>query len=100
MKLATQFKGTLVAIEEKTMSSGNSKYYRLAVLQGSEATSLSCTEDVYNQHKDLFKEYVFALSISEFEGKTSLRVTGIYDFNGSTVVTPGSAPADSGKEKK
>lgn len=100
MKLSTQFKGKLVAIEEKNMSSGNSKYYRLAVLQGSEATSLSCTEEVYNLHKDLFKDYVFGLSISEFEGKTSLRVTGIYDINGSTAVIPSTAPADSGKDKK
>ena len=99
MKLTTQFKGTLVAIEEKTMTSGNSKYYRLAVLQGSEATSISCTEEVFNQHKDLFKDYVFGLQISEYEGKTSFRVTGIYDLPGSATA-PGSAPADSGKEKK
>lgn len=107
MKLATQFKATLVAIEEKTMTSGNNKYYRLAVLQGSEATSLSCTEEVYNQHKDLFKDYVFGLQIGEYEGKSSFRVTGIYDLPGSvtapgsaTATAPGSAPADSGKEKK
>lgn len=102
MKLATQFKGTLVAIEEKTMTSGNgseSKYYRLAVLQGSEATSLSCTKEVYEQRNDLFKEYVFGMQISEYEGKTSLRVTGIYDLPGAATA-PGPAPADSGKEKK
>lgn len=39
MKLATQFRGTLVAIEEKSMTGSNNKYYQLAVLQGSEATS-------------------------------------------------------------
>ena len=52
MKLATQFRGTLVAIEEKSMTGSNNKYYQLAVLQGSEATSLSCTEEVYKQKRN------------------------------------------------
>lgn len=99
MKLATQFRGTLVAIEEKFMSDGG-KYYQMAVLQGSEATSLSCTEDVFKANPELFKDYVFALQISEFSGKKILRVTGIYNVNGATAVVPGSAAADSGKDKK
>ena len=41
MKLATQFKATLVAIEEKSMTGSNNKYYQLAVLQGSEPQALS-----------------------------------------------------------
>lgn len=95
MKLATQFRGRLVAIEEKSMTGSNNKYYQLAVLQGSDATSLSCTEDVFRQNKELFKEYVFGMQISEYEGKKSLRVTGIYDLPDTAT-----APADSGKDKK
>lgn len=98
MKLATQFKATLVAIEEKSMTGSNNKYYQLAVLQGSEATSLSCTEDVYKQNKEMFKDYVFGMQISEYEGKKTLRVTGIYDLPG-TASAPGTAAADPGKDK-
>ncbi len=98
MKLATQFRGTLVAIEEKSMTGSKNKYYQLAVLQGSEATSMSCTEEVYKQNKKLFKEYVFGMQISEYEGKKSLRVTDIYDLPG-TATAPGTAAADPGKDK-
>ena len=98
MKLATQFKAVLVAIEEKSMSDGG-KYYQMAVLQGSEATSLSCTEDVFKTNPKLFEEYVFGMQISEFSGKKNLRVTGIYNVNGATAVTPGTAAADPGKDK-
>lgn len=98
MKLATQFKATLVAIEEKSMTGSNNKYYQLAVLQGSEATSLSCTEEVYEQNKDLFKDYVFGMQISEYEGKKTLRVTGIYDLPG-TATAPSTVTADPGKDK-
>ena len=95
MKLATQFRGTLVAIEEKSVTGSNGKYYQLAVLQGSEATSLSCTEEVYKQNKELFKDYVFGMQISEYEGKKTLRVTGIYDLPGTATspICRGSASA-------
>ena len=96
MRLATQFKGTLVAIEEKSMTGSNNKYYQLAVLQGSEATSLPCTEEVYKQNKELFKDYVFGMQISEYEGKKTLRVTGIYDL---PATAPGTVTADPGKDK-
>lgn len=91
MKLVTQFRATLVAIEEKSMTGSNNKYYQLAVLQGSEATSLSCTEEVYKQNKEMFKDYVFGMQISEYEGKKTLRVTGIYDLPG-TATAPALPP--------
>lgn len=47
----------------------------------------------------MFKDYVFGMQISEYEGKKTLRVTGIYDLPG-TATAPGTAAADSGKDKK
>ena len=38
------------------------------------------------------------MQISEYEGKKSLRVTGIYDLPG-TASAPGTAAADPGKDK-
>ena len=42
---------------------------------------------------------MFGMQISEYEGKKSLRVTGIYDLPGATTA-PGTTAADSGKDKK
>lgn len=94
MKMNTQFKATLVAIEEQKTSDNKNTYYKLAVLQGAECSTISCTKDVFVARPQVFKEHVFALQIGEYDGKTTFRVTAV----GDVPSVNSSAPTDGAKK--
>lgn len=88
MKMTVQTKGVLVAIEAKEMANSDNKYYKLAMLQGSEAINLSCTKEVYDLVPEVFKEYGFEIQISEYEGRITLRVTNIFPIRATNATDP------------
>lgn len=79
MKMTTNAKVTVLAVEKKEASGNYVESYKIAVMQGSEVGSFSCTKEVYEAMKDkeMYKPHVVALAIGEYEGRTTLRITGV-----------------------
>lgn len=74
MKAVLQAKFLVVGKAANDSKDGEKTYYKLAVGQGGEAGSISCTEDVYNTVQEM-QHYVFGLEYND-QYKT-LRIVGM-----------------------
>lgn len=74
MKVVSQAKFLVVGKSANESKDGQKTYYKLAVAQGGEAGSVSCTEDVYNIAQEM-QQYVFGLEFND-QYKT-LRIVGM-----------------------
>lgn len=80
MKMTTNLRATLVAVEANPSNDGKNIYYKIAISQGAEVATLSCTKDVFEAKPEPFKNYDFDLLISEYEGKPTFRITRVSDI--------------------
>ena len=74
MKLESTMKAEVIAKSSDKSKDGQTTYYRLTILQGSESGKLSCAQDVYDKVENR-KEYTF---ITQFNDEyKSFRITGL-----------------------
>ena len=98
MKLESTMKAEVIAKSSDKSKDGQTTYYRLTILQGSESGKLSCAQDVYDKVENR-KEYAF---ITQFNDEyKSFRIIGmVNDGIPSSATTPGgrsAAPATATK---
>lgn len=95
MKMNVTFRATLAALTENKSTDGRNSYYKLAVVQGAECSTISCTQEVYDSKPDLFKNYDFDMQIGEYDGKATYRITRIFNIPS----TAGASAPPRGAEK-
>lgn len=79
MRLTTQAEIVILAKEKKEASGNYGESYKLAIMQGSEAGSMSCTKDAFEAIPDdgLMKPYIAHFTTSEYNGNLTQRITGV-----------------------
>lgn len=79
MRMTTNAKVTVLAVEKKEATANYGESYKIAVMQGSEVGTFSCVKDVYETLKDkeMYKPHMVTLAIGEYNGQTTLRITGV-----------------------
>ncbi len=80
MKITTNLRATLIAVDSNSSQDGRNTYYKVALSQGAEVATLSCSKEVYEAKREPFKNYDFDLLISEYEGKPTMRITRISEI--------------------
>lgn len=91
MKMITNLSATLIAVDSNASQDGRNTYYKVAISQGAEVATLSCSKEVYDAKAEPFKNYDFDLLISEYEGKPTMRITRINDIPVNHCVKPDNA---------
>ena len=91
MKMTTNLRATLIAVDSNSSQDGRNTYYKVAISQGAEVATLSCSKDVYDAKAEPFKNYDFELLISEYEGKPTMRITRIFEIPVNHCVKPDNA---------
>uniref|UniRef100_UPI004057004D hypothetical protein n=1 Tax=Acetatifactor sp. TaxID=1872090 RepID=UPI004057004D len=84
MKLATTAIVTVLAIEKKEATKDFGESYKMAIMQGTEVGSFSCTKEAYEtaEKNGLMKVYKVGVQLSEYQGKKTERITGVSEHNG------------------
>ena len=91
MKMTTNLRATLIAVDANASQDGRNTYYKVAISQGAEVATLSCSKEVYDAKAEPFKNYDFDLLVSEYEGKPTMRITRISEIPVTHCVKPDSA---------
>lgn len=79
MKLVTNAKVTVLAVEKKEASGDFGESFKMAIMQGAEVGTFSCTKDVYELAlaSVLMKEYNLSFQRSDYKDKITERIIGI-----------------------
>ena len=79
MKLTMQTVATVLATEKKEASGDYGESYKMAIMQGSEVGTFPCTKDAFDAVKPemLMKPNTVHITSNEYNGKTTLRITGV-----------------------
>lgn len=95
MKMTTNAKVRVLAVEKKEATRDYAESYKIAIMQGSEVGTLSCTKDVYEAlaSAEMYKEYNVAVAIGDYQGKITLRITSVSADPVKSGGAPTSAPA-------
>lgn len=91
MKMITNLRATLIAVDSNSSQDGKNTYYKVALSQGAEVATLSCHKQVYDAKLEPFKNYDFELLISEYEGKPTMRITRIFEIPVTNCAKPDNA---------
>ncbi len=79
MKMTTNANVRVLAVEKKEATKDFGESYKIAIMQGSEVGSLSCTKDVYDSlvNAKMYEVYTVAVAIGDYQGKITLRITSV-----------------------
>lgn len=79
MKLTTEANVTILTKEKKEASGEYGESFKMAIMQGSEVGTFPCTKEAFLSVDDgnLMKPHAVQFMSSEYQGKTSVRITGV-----------------------
>lgn len=84
MKLESTMQAEIIAKSTDKSKDGQTTYYRLTILQGSESGKLGCPEEIYNKVENR-KEYIFNTQYND-EYK-SFRIVGAQELPTQSAAT-------------
>lgn len=88
MRLTTTGKAIVLACETIPAHDGYKERHQLAIMQGAETATLSCTKDVVDSAPEPFKEYGVVFNIRDYKGDYLVNVTGLIPIDAGAAGTP------------
>ncbi len=87
MRLTTTFKAIVLATECIPPHDGYKERYQIAIMQGTETATLSCSKEVFESNPEPFKQYGIVLSIRDWKGDYILTVSSVVPISEQTAAS-------------
>lgn len=84
MRLTTTGKAIVLACETIPAHDGYKERHQIALMQGAETATLSCTKEVVDFAPEPFKEYGVVFNVRDYKGDFLVSVTGLIPINADT----------------
>lgn len=98
MRLTLTGKALVLACETIPAHDGYKERYQIAIMQGTETATLSCTKEVVDANPKPFAQYGLIFNIRDYKGDYLVNVSGIVPIDtGAAASAPASASAPAKK---